>query len=178
MTKTDKVFIHKYLSSRSLILLLIGLCCLIFEAAASLQPESWDVPDDLPGYRVTQVIDGDTIRVEKLGKLRYIGVDSPELRHPRKGKEAFGEEAYQFNRKLVFNRVIRIQTDVQERDRYGRLLVYVYLDKIFVNAYLVKMGYAQTMTVPPNVRYAGFFGKLQRQARKAKRGLWKLEYYN
>lgn len=125
---------------------------------------------------VERVVDGDTIRVRYEGRserVRYIGVDTPETRHPRKGLEPYGREATEANRRLVEGRRVRLVFDVQERDRYGRLLAYVYLpDGTFVNARLVQQGYARVLTVPPNVRHAELFGRLERQAREERRGLW------
>jgi micrococcal nuclease len=73
----------------------------------------------------------------------------------------------------VGGRQIRLELDVQVRDRYGRLLAYVWAGEVMVNAELVRRGYAQVMTIPPNVRYQELFLKLQREARQAGRGLWR-----
>jgi micrococcal nuclease len=77
------------------------------------------------------------------------------------------------NRTLVERRAVRLETDVQARDRYGRLLAYVWVGDVMVNAELVRRGYAQVMTVPPNVRHQDLFLKLQRDAREHERGLWR-----
>ncbi len=107
-------------------------------------------------------------------KVRYIGINTPETKHPTKGVEHFGKEASEANRKLVDGKTINLEFDVEQRDRYGRLLAYVFLkDGTFVNAWLVEHGFAQVMTVPPNVKYQELFLKLQREARKTGRGLWK-----
>ena len=127
--------------------------------------------------KVVSVVDGDTIQVCCIGwkreKVRYIGVNTPETKHPTKGVEYFGKEASEANRKLVDGKTVRLEFDVEQRDRYGRLLAYVFLkDGTFVNAWLVKWGYAQVMTVLPNVKHQDLFLKLQREAREARRGLW------
>ena len=125
---------------------------------------------------VVRIIDGDTIHVRvgnRIEKVRYIGVNTPEVHHPRKGEEPGGREATEVNRGLVGARHVRLETDVQTRDRYGRLLAYVWVDDMMVNAELVRRGYAQVMTVPPNVRHQALFVKLQRDARDAGRGLWR-----
>jgi micrococcal nuclease len=136
-------------------------------------------PDTAPAKtitaQVTRVIDGDTIEVRldgRVEKVRYIGVNTPETRHPTKGKEPGGEEAKALNRKLVAGKTVRLELDVQQRDRYGGLLAYVYVDRMMVNAELVRQGYAQVMTIPPNVKYQDLFLKLQRQARERGKGLW------
>ncbi len=128
--------------------------------------------------QVVRVIDGNTIQVccvfgDRV-KVRYIGVDTPETHHPMRGVEPYGMEASEANRKLVDGKTVRLEFDVQEQDRYGRLLAYVYLeDGTFVNAWLVQHGYAAVMTVPPNVKHQELFLKLQREAREAERGLWR-----
>ncbi len=125
---------------------------------------------------VVRVVDGDTIHVrlaDRIEKVRYIGVNTPEVHHPRRGEEAGGREAAEVNHALVSGKRVRLELDVQARDRYGRLLAYVWVDDFMVNAELVRRGYAQVMTVPPNVRYQALFLRLQRDAREAGRGLWK-----
>jgi micrococcal nuclease len=126
---------------------------------------------------VVRIVDGDTIRVrldgDRVERVRYIGMNTPEVHHPRKGEEPGGREATEMNRELVSGKTVRLELDVQLRDRYGRLLAYVWVGDVMVNAELVRRGYAQVMTVPPNVRYQGLFLKLERDAREAGRGLWR-----
>lgn len=125
---------------------------------------------------VVRIVDGDTIHVRigsTIEKVRYIGVNTPEVHHPTKGEQPGGREASEVNRQLVAGKRVRLQLDVQERDRYGRLLAYVWIGDLMVNAELVRQGYAQVMTIPPNVRYQDLFLKLQRDAREAGRGLWR-----
>lgn len=124
---------------------------------------------------VTRIVDGDTIHVRvdgRLEKVRYIGVNTPEVHHPRKAEEPGGRAAAAVNRDLVNGRRVRLELDMQSRDRYGRLLAYVWMDETMINAELVRRGFAQAMTVPPNVRHQSLFLKLQREAREARRGLW------
>ncbi len=141
---------------------------LFVSLAAGLQPsqEGWAV--------VQRVIDGDTVVLTGGERVRYIGVDTPELHHPRKPVEFYGREAKEFNRRLVEGRKVRLEFDVQRYDRYGRLLAYVYLeDGTFVNGELLRQGYAQLLTIPPNVKHADRFVPLQKEAREAGRGLWR-----
>ena len=108
--------------------------------------------------QVDSVIDGDTFRLESGEKVRLMGIDAPETHHPRKPVEYFGKEATEFAKKMLEGKLVRLELDVQERDQYGRLLAYVYLeDSTFVNAELVKQGYAQVATYPPNVKYLELF---------------------
>jgi len=128
--------------------------------------------------QVVRIVDGDTIQVcciaGRREKVRYIGVNTPETKHPTKGVEYFGKEASEANRKLVEGKTVSLEFDVEQRDRYGRLLAYVYLkDGTFVNAWLVEHGFAQVATFPPNVKHQELFLKLQREAKDADRGLWK-----
>jgi micrococcal nuclease len=132
-------------------------------------------PSTLEGL-VVRVVDGDTVHVRvgsRVEKVRYIGVNTPELRHPERGEEPGGREAHAVNRRLVEGKRVRLELDVQARDRYGRLLAYVWTGDTMVNAELVRLGYAQVMTVPPNVRHQALFVKLQQAARDAGRGLWR-----
>ena len=94
------------------------------------------------------------------------------MRHPRRGAEPGGRAARRDHARLVEGRRIRLELDVRERDRYLRLLAYVWVGDLMVNAELVRLGYAQVMTVPPNVRHEQLFLRLQREARAAGRGLW------
>jgi micrococcal nuclease len=124
---------------------------------------------------VVHVVDGDTIHVQcgaRVEKVRYIGIDAPEIHHPTWGEEPGGREAAALNRRLVGGGHVRLELDVRARDQYGRLLAYVWAGDLMVNAEVVRLGYAQVMTVPPNVRYRTLFLMLQREARAAGRGLW------
>jgi micrococcal nuclease len=123
-------------------------------------------------FKVKRVIDGDTIELENGEKVRYIGIDTPETVHPSKPIQYYGKEASEANRSLVEGKEVRLEFDVQQRDKYGRLLAYVYVGDIFVNAWLVENGYAQILTIPPNVKYQDKFLELQRKAREEGRGLW------
>ena len=125
---------------------------------------------------VVRIIDGDTIHVrlgDRVEKVRYIGLDTPEIQHPRKGAELGGRDASRVNRDLVDGRRVRLELDVQERDRHGRLLAYVWVGDVMVNEELLRLGYAQVLTVPPNVRYQSVFLAREREARQSGRGLWR-----
>jgi micrococcal nuclease len=124
-----------------------------------------------------KVVDGDTIHVLVGGrreKVRYIGVDTPETHHPTKPVQCFGRAASAFNARLVGGQRVRLVRDVEERDRFGRLLAYVYRagDSLFVNERLVRDGYARTLTIRPNTHFASRFSVLQNVAKSARRGLW------
>ncbi len=151
----------------------VGLClltthdprCTTALAAGSVSSEQWAV--------VQRVVDGDTVVLSTKERVRYIGIDTPELHHPRKPVEAYGREAKEFNRRLVEGKKVRLEFDLERYDKYHRLLAYVFLENgTFVNAELLRQGYAQLLTIPPNVKYADLFVKFQKEAREAKRGLW------
>jgi micrococcal nuclease len=124
---------------------------------------------------VVEVVDGDTIKVSIDGALytvRYIGVDTPETKHPTVGVECFGREASAANQQLVGGKTVLLEKDISETDRYGRLLRYVWLDGELVNERLVREGYAVSSTYPPDVKYQERFLAAQKEAREANRGLW------
>ncbi|PIQ72902.1 hypothetical protein CO007_02755 [Candidatus Roizmanbacteria bacterium CG_4_8_14_3_um_filter_36_10] len=126
-----------------------------------------------PTVKVARVVDGDTIETENGQKIRYIGINSPELHDPRRPVECFAQEAYEENKKLVEGKTIRLEKDISETDKYKRLLHYVYINDIFINDYLVRQGFAQVSTFPPDVKYVQQFLEAEKEARENNRGLWK-----
>jgi micrococcal nuclease len=121
---------------------------------------------------VVRVVDGDTVVLRSTGTSRLIGVDSPEV---FAGRECFGREASAFAKRLLRPglRVV-VERDVEERDRYGRALVYLRLpDGRSFNELLVAEGFAVPLTIPPNVRHAVRLGELARRARRRAAGLWR-----
>lgn len=124
---------------------------------------------------IERVIDGDTIVVGDGERVRLIGIDTPETKDPREPVGCFGREASSYTDDLLpAGTAVRLAYDVERTDRYGRTLAYVYRasDGLFVNAALVRDGYAYAYTYPPNVAHSEEFVALQREAREADRGLW------
>lgn len=135
---------------------------------------------------VKRVIDGDTIQLESGERVRLIGIDTPEMheseklyRDSQRTKQdiatikELGRRAYLFTKNLVEGKRVTLEFDLEKRDKYNRLLAYIYLkDGTLVNAEIVKQGYASLMTIPPNVKYADLFLKLYQEARNNRRGLW------
>lgn len=121
---------------------------------------------------VKRVVDGDTIELSDDRRVRYIGIDTPEIVDPRKPIECFGREASDENKKLVEGKTIRLEKDISETDKYKRLLRYIFIGDIFVNDYLVRQGFAHASTFPPDVKYNEKFRQAEAEARENNRGLW------
>lgn len=130
------------------------------------------------GPTIVRVVDGDTIVVRSDGgeeTVRLIGVDTPETKHPSKPVQCFGKEATAFTTSLLpKGTAVRLERDVEERDRYGRVLAYVHRvdDGVFVNLELARQGFADVLTIPPNVAYSTEFVAAVAEARIEQRGLW------
>ena len=122
--------------------------------------------------RVVEVVDGDTIIIRGVQgdyQVRYVGIDAPEV-YPE--AEVFAMEAWQANRTLVEGKEVRLVRDVSEMDKYGRLLRYVYVDDTFVNAELVRQGFAVAKAYPPDTELQDYLEQLEEEARQAGRGMW------
>jgi Micrococcal nuclease (thermonuclease) homologs len=150
-------------------------------------PRQASTVTESPSFYVSKAVDGDTLKLSNGDNIRLIGIDTPESRYNSKLERdarrsrkdidsiiKMGKEASNFTRRLVGGKKVRLEFDVEKHDRYGRLLAYVYLeDGTFVNSRIIEEGYAQVMTIAPNVKYAQTFLKLEREARQKKKGLWK-----
>lgn len=124
---------------------------------------------------VTRVIDGDTIEVDISGtiyKVRYIGIDTPELDDERPEFRILAEEATELNKQLVEGEIAWLEKDISETDKYKRLLRYVYVDDTFVNAELVKQGLAWVKAYEPDIKYQSHLEGLEAKARQAGLGIW------
>jgi micrococcal nuclease len=125
--------------------------------------------------RVERVVDGDTIVVRVDGRaerVRYIGVDTPESVKPGVRVQCFAKAAAAANRRLVLGRAVRLEYDAEARDRYGRLLAYVWRGDTLINAELVRLGYGKPLEIAPNLAHAAELRRLASAARRAHRGLW------
>lgn len=121
---------------------------------------------------VTKVIDGDTIQIEGGRTVRYIGIDAPETHNRRIGIQCYAKEATEENRRLVEGKHVRLEKDVSETDKFGRLLRYIFIGDVFINYHLVRQGYAVLSTFPPDVKYQSQFLDGQKEARESNRGIW------
>jgi micrococcal nuclease len=152
-------------------------------------PATWQrEPGGHEVARVGRIIDGDTIEVEIRSRVpgpgagsasiggtytvRLIGIDTPESVKPGTPVECFAKEASRAAKALLEGRSVRLVVDVEETDRYDRLLRYVYIGDEMANARLVVNGFAHAYTYPPSVRHAEFFVQMERNARENNRGLW------
>lgn len=120
----------------------------------------------------TRVIDGDTIGIDNGEKVRLIGVDTPETKHPKKLVQYFGKEASEFTKRLCEGKPVRLEYDWQKKDKYNRILAYVYLeDGTFINAEIIKQGYGHVYVKYP-FKYIEEFRQYEREAREGEFGLW------
>lgn len=164
---------------KAVLLILIAAFLLMLAAPAAAGPAVQEA-------YVIRTVDGDTLLARFDGReyrIRMVGVDTPETHHPSKPVGFFGPEAEKFTRDSLTGATVYLEFDVQQRDKYGRLLAYVWLEapregseeeiraKMF-NARLLLDGYAKLLTIPPNVRYVDYFRVYQREAADSGRGLW------
>ena len=123
-------------------------------------------------YVVRKVIDGDTVQLDTGETVRYLGIDAPEVFLKEGGSEFFAKEATRYNKRLVLLKKVRLELDAEKKDRYGRLLAYVFVKDTFVNGELVRLGYARAAVKPPNVKYKDLLLENQRKAMEEEKGLW------
>jgi micrococcal nuclease len=151
---------------RALPLVLVAAAAVLFLLGGRDGP----APATDSAARVARVVDGDTVILAGVGRSRLIGVDTPEVHGVA---ECYGRKASAYAKRVLAGRRVRYRLGSERRDRYGRALVYLWLaDGRLFNAMLVREGYAQPLTIPPNVEFADRFVALARQARRRERGLW------
>lgn len=126
----------------------------------------WHENDTIEKALVVSVIDGDTIELQDGSRVRYLGIDTPETGEP------YYSEATARNKELVEGKVVYLQKGKRDRDEYDRLLRYIYIDGIFVNAELVAQGYAKAYIFDPDERYSQVLVQLEQYAKMSKKGLW------
>lgn len=122
--------------------------------------------------KVINVVDGDTVQIETGETVRYIGIDTPETVDPNRQVMCYGKEASDRNTQLVEGKYVELEKDISEKDRYGRLLRYIWLGDTLINELLVREGYAHSSSYPPDIKYQNRFVEAQRLAREERKGLW------
>lgn len=149
----------RYISFLILLLLLVVSC------TDSKDPDT---------YRVLEVIDGDTIIIDhhKADRVRYLGINTPEMLRDDSPGDPFSIESTLFNKKLVLGKDVTLEIDEEKYDPYGRLLAYVFVDGKFVNEELVREGFARSFFIGPNRKYENRINKAQQEAQKDKIGIW------
>jgi micrococcal nuclease len=162
---------------RAILLLLLACVACAAPVELTVQAPATLADEPVQGERapVTRIVDGDTIEVSLGGVIedvRLLGIDTPESVKPDSPIECFGREASAAAEAFLAGREVTLVRDVEDRDRFGRLLRYVYVGEEMANARLVVNGYATAYTYPPNVRHAELFVQLERAAREGDRGLW------
>ena len=124
-------------------------------------------------YRVVRVVDGDTLLLENDERVRLIGVDTPEVVHPQKLVEPFGPEATEFTRSHVEDRLVVLKYDRERRDRYRRILAYVYVEDWFLNEELIRAGLGTAeLKYPYSQRMKTRFKSAEKSAKNARLGIW------
>lgn len=154
-------------------LLLLGLLAVRFFRPPAAPPP---VPVAGETFRVARVVDGDTLLLDGGERVRLIGVDTPETVRPDHPVEPLGPEASAFTRRHVDGRDVRLEFDRERRDRFERLLAYVYVGDFFLNEELIRAGYSKAVTrFPYSEAMKRRFRAAEAEARHARRGLWALE---
>lgn len=160
---------------RALVLLALLAGCPPGGPTAAARAQDPPRPRSLPAV-VVKVVSGDSINVFVNGEVtpvRYIGIAAPTPGEGADGGEPQGREALAFNRALVFQKNVRLEFDVQERDAEGRLLAYVWVGEVLANAEMAGRGYGQVVAAGPNIRYYELLLKRQEEARASRLGIWK-----
>jgi len=167
--------VHKTATASALVLLVVASC-------SSVGGETAEQNRTADRATVIDVVDGDTVRLRIDGhqeSVRLIGIDTPETKHPTKGVQCFGPQASDFmTRLLPAGTELRIERDVEARDSYDRLLLYLFAatpdGERFINLELVTRGYARPLSIEPNVRYRRLFVDAAIDAERNLRGLWRV----
>lgn len=127
--------------------------------------------------RVQYVYDGDTILLQNGERIRYLGINAPEMDYENQRHEFLAISAKELNEKFVLGKAVRLEPGIEKRDHYGRLLAFVYTEEgAMVNLLLVEMGLARVLTTPPNTRHRHIFVKAQQRAMDSRRGIWALPF--
>ena len=144
----------------------------IFAGVAVVRPFARRAHGGPPAGSVEHVFDGATVLLADGRRIRYIGIDTPELDSTSDKTRRLAREAHELNSQLVDGKSVRLEFDVETKDRYARTLAYVWTGDVFVNAELVREGLARAKVYGRNMRYAEEFERLEEIARTEGKGLW------
>ncbi len=162
----NSTFVIRHSSFYSHLRFIMPVICFLLTAAGYSTAQTW--------HAVRWVNDGDTIVLTNRQRVRYIGINTPEIDYENQKAQPFGYAARSFNKKLVLSQKIRLEFDKERHDRYGRLLAYIFLaDRSFLNARLLQNGLAFYLYRRPNVKYNNILLKAQQDAMKSQKGLWR-----
>jgi micrococcal nuclease len=171
---------------KKIIVFIIILIPLLVSMAACQSNEkstsNLTTPDGTPliSATVTNVVDGDTIDVEIDGqeeRVRLLLIDTPETKHPSKPVQPFGPEASEYTKTTLLGKNVGLEKDVSERDRYGRVLAYIWLDGQMHNEALIERGLARVAIFPPDIKHVDHFRDIQATAQQEGVGIWSIENY-
>ncbi|MFZ1654693.1 MAG: thermonuclease family protein [Candidatus Moraniibacteriota bacterium] len=171
------IALRRMLRKKMYQVLLTGLLfgALWYQKETGILPE-WRVPDAIPGstvaVRVTRVIDGDTFEIEGGERVRLIGIDTPESVKPNTPVECYAVESSEYLKTLIEGKMVRLERDRTDRDRYARLLRYVYLGDVFINEFIVREGYAESVSYRPDTARQATLDEAERQAKAESKGRW------
>jgi micrococcal nuclease len=160
------------------ILAVLLTACLLLPGCRPAPVKAVQAAKPVDEYIVARVVDGDTVDLKNGKKVRYIGIDTPEVRKRIGGEwqympEPYAVEAKKFNDEMIRGKNVRLEFDAEKEDKYGRWLAYVYSGDKMVNAELLRRGYASLLTIPPNVKHIDLLVKAQKEAQENRRGIWK-----
>lgn len=174
--------LRRWLGARTYqtVLVLLLFATLLYQKETGTLPE-WRVPvEPIPEValvasnevRVVRVIDGDTFEIEGGERVRLIGIDTPESVKPNAPVECYGKEASEYLKSLVEGKMVRLERDRTERDRYARLLRYAYLEDVFINEKLVREGYAESVEYRPDTKFQDRLDEAEQNAKDKRVGRW------
>ncbi|MDG5470407.1 thermonuclease family protein [Jeotgalibacillus sp. ET6] len=155
---------------------MILICFLLLLAGCTA-----DQDDPYINAQVINIVDGDTIDVRMSSgaeeRIRLLLIDTPETKHPQLGVQPFGKAATAYTEESLLGKFVKLEMDISDRDRYGRVLAYVWIDDTLFNEELIRQGLARVAVYPPDIKYADRFKKVQSQAREEEAGIWSIENY-